>query len=70
MSTIKKSMGKIKFSTFTSTLSTTHLGCLINQLANYNNIVVGLTHPNPNFLKIKNGIKLMLAPKLHKTLSK
>ena len=65
-----KSAGKMNLSNFTNTSSMTPLGYLIDLSANYKEIVVGFTSPRPNFLKAERGIRLILAPKSHKALSK
>lgn len=62
-----KSMGKIRYSTYTSTYSTTPSSVATDLSIDYKFRVVGLRLPNPNFLYIEVGIKFMITPN-HTTL--
>ena len=70
MSKMIKSTGKIKFSTFTNTSYMIPRGCVNDLSTNFKVTVVGCASPNFSFLKIDQGIRLMLAPRSHKALSK
>ena len=70
MSNTVKSAGKINLSTFTSTSSITPCGCFNDLSASYRVTVMGLASPNRSRLKIDKGMRLILAPKSHKALSK
>ena len=65
-----KSARKINLSTFTSTSSITPRGCFNDLSASCSVIVVGLASPKPGRLKMDKGMRLILAPKSHRALSK
>ena len=69
MSKIIKSTRKMNLSTLTKTSFTIPLGYVIDLSANYKDTFVGLGSSNPNFYIIDRGIKFILAPKSHNTLS-
>ena len=70
ISNTMKSAGKINLSTFTSTSSITPRGCFNDLSSSCSVTVVGLASPKPNHLKMDKGIRLILAPKSHRALSK
>ena len=70
ISNTMKSAGKINLSTFTSTYSITPRGFFNDLSTNYRVTVVGLASPNPSPLKMDKGMRLILAPKSHRALSK
>ena len=70
ISNAMKSDGKINLSTFTSTSSITPRGCFNDLSARCRVTVVGLASPNPNRLNMDKGMRLILAPKSHRVLSK
>ena len=61
---------KMNLSTFTRTSSITPLGCFKDLLANWSVTVVERASHNPKRLNIDKGMRLILAPKSHKDLSK
>lgn len=69
MSRIKKSTGNMSLCTLTNTFSTIPLGYFIDRSASLRDTVVGLKDLIPNFLAGEYGIKLILEPKSHNTLS-
>ena len=70
MSNTMKLTGKINLSTFTSTSSITPQGCFNNLLASCSVTIVGLASPKPSCLKMDKSMRLILAPKSHRELSK
>ena len=70
MSNTMKSAGKMNLFTFTSTSSIIPPGYLIDLSASCREKVVGFAYPSPSFLYIERDIRCILAPKLHKALSK
>ena len=70
ISNTTKSAGKINLSTFTNASSMIPRGYLMDQFASCKEMVVCFISPSPNFLQTESGIRLMLAPRSHKTLSK
>ena len=65
-----KSVGKMNLSTFTRTSSITPLGSFSDLSANWIVTVVGRASPNPSHLNMDKGMRLILAPRSHKALSK
>ena len=70
ISNTMKSDGKMNLSTFTKTSSVTPLGCFKDLSANRSVIVVGRASPNPKRLNMDKDMRLILAPKSHRALSK
>ena len=70
MSRMMKFAGKINLSSFTRTSSITPPGCFSNLFANWSVTVVGRASPNPSHLNMDNGMRLILATRSHKALSK
>ena len=65
-----KYTGEMNLSTFTKTSSITPLGCFSDLSANWSVTVVGRASPNLSHLNMDKGMRLILAPKSHKALSK
>ena len=70
MSKMMKYVRKLNLSTFTKTSSIISCGWVKELFASCKVTVVQHASPKFNFLKIENGIRLMLAPKSHKAFSK
>ena len=67
ISKIMKSAENMNFSTLINTSSIMPLGCLKDRSASCKVTISNLAFPNPSFLNMEGGIKLMLAP-YHKCL--
>ena len=65
-----KSGEKINLSTYTRTSSITPLGYFSDLSANWSVTAVGRALPNPSHLNMDNDMRLILAPRSHKALSK
>ena len=63
---ITKSIGKINFSTLTSTSSRTPSGRAMDLSVICNVIAIGMSSPKLNLYTTDKGIKLILAPESHK----
>ena len=70
ISSTMKYAGKMNLSTITKTSSITPLGCFKDLSANWSVTVVGRASPNPKHQNMDRGMRLILAPKSHKALSK
>ena len=68
MSSTIKSTGNMNLSILTRTSSITYLGCFKEWSTSCNVIIVGRVSPNPGFLKIDRGIKLILTTRSHNAL--
>ena len=60
----------MNLSTFTKASSITPLGCFKDLSANWSVTVVGRASPNPKHLNMDKDMRLILAPKSHRALSK
>ena len=65
-----KSARKMNLSTFSRTSSITPLRCFSDLSANWSVTVVGRASPNPSLQNMDKGMRLILAPRSHKALSK
>ena len=70
VSNMMKSSGKMNLSTFTRTSSITPFRCFSDLSTNWTVTIVRRTSPNPSHLNMDKGMRLILAPRSHKSPSK